>query len=321
MHARLERINAVGRCKMEILGLQGAEEAFDHRVVKAVALAAHALLDSMAREHRSAGLHLVVPTLVRVHDQFCGAPCPRKRCLERAGNQLEDRTPCHAVRDDLAVVQVHAGRQVELVVIHLELGDVGHPLLIWRGRAEVALQNVGHVRIAHARYMPGALLRPNQCAQSHLLHQALHALVVDRFGHRIAQHGRDPPVAVAAFVLVIDSADPGFHGALLVGALACAALVVERAACQSRYLQQVRQFMVMPQPGNQTRFVGAAYLFDRIKACNFFRYATSARSRSFSSRRVCAASVATMFDGAAQRRSGFILGRSSFSLSKACRRP
>src|SRR6218665_2613443 len=27
--------------------------------------------------------------------------------------------------------------------------------------------------------------------------------------------------------------------------------------------------MVMPQPGNQTRFVGAADLFDRIKACNF----------------------------------------------------
>ena len=27
--------------------------------------------------------------------------------------------------------------------------------------------------------------------------------------------------------------------------------------------------MVMPQPGNQTRFIGAADLFDRIKACNF----------------------------------------------------
>jgi hypothetical protein len=35
-------------------------------------------------------------------------------------------------------------------------------------------------------------------------------------------------------------------------------------------MQQVRQFVVMPQLGNQTRFVGAADLFDRIKACNFF---------------------------------------------------
>ena len=93
-------------------------------------------------------------------------------------------------------------------------------------------------------------------------------------------------------MLVIDSADPGLHGALLVGALARLALVVERAAWQACDLQQVCQFMVTPQPGNQTRFVGAADLFDRIKACNFFRYATSARSRSFSSRRVCAASAA-----------------------------
>jgi hypothetical protein len=69
------------------------------------------------------------------------------------------------------------------------------------------------------------------------------------------------------------------HGALLVGALGRLALVVKRAARQARYLQQVCQLVVMPQPGNQTRFVGAADLFDRIKACSsFLRYATSAQS-------------------------------------------
>ena len=186
MHARFESINVVGRDKTEILSFQGVEEAFNHRVVKAVALAAHALLDSTSREHRPVGQHLVVPALVRVHDQFVDARGPRKRCLQRAGNQLEDRTSCHAVRDDLAVVQVHAGRQVELVAIHIELGDIGRPLLVWRGRAEVTLQNVGHVRIADAQDMPRAPLRPNQRAQPHLLHQTLHALVVDRFRHRIA---------------------------------------------------------------------------------------------------------------------------------------
>jgi hypothetical protein len=66
--------------------------------------------------------------------------------------------------------------------------------------------------------------------------------------------------------------------------------------------------MVVPQPGNQTRFVGAADILDRIKACNFFRYATSARSRSFSSRRAFSASATTVLDGAAERRFGFILG-------------
>ena len=46
IHARFVRINAVGRSKPEVLGLDGAEETFNCRVVKALALAAHALFDS-----------------------------------------------------------------------------------------------------------------------------------------------------------------------------------------------------------------------------------------------------------------------------------
>lgn len=48
-------------------------------------------------------------------------------------------------------------------------------------------------------------------------------------------------------------------------------LVVERAVRQSRDLQRVRQFMMLPELGNQPHFVGAADLFDRIKACNFYK--------------------------------------------------
>lgn len=73
MHARFERINAIGSFETEVLGFQGAEEAFDHRVVKVGALAAHALLDSASHEHRSVVLHLVVLTLVGMHDQACDA--------------------------------------------------------------------------------------------------------------------------------------------------------------------------------------------------------------------------------------------------------
>ena len=162
MHARFERINAIGPFEMEVLGFQGAEEAFNRRVVEAVALAAHALLDSASHEHRSVGLHLVMPTLVGMHDQACDAIGPRERRLKHAGNHLEDRPPSHAVRDDLAVVQVHAGRQVELLAAYIELGDIGRPFLVWRGRAEVPLQNVGYRRIARAGNMPRALLRRDQ---------------------------------------------------------------------------------------------------------------------------------------------------------------
>ena len=57
MQARFDRIKAAQCCKMVILGFQGAKEALDCRVVKAVALAAHALLDCTLRKHRSVGLH------------------------------------------------------------------------------------------------------------------------------------------------------------------------------------------------------------------------------------------------------------------------
>ena len=58
------------RLKMVTLDFEGAEEALDHPVVKAVALAAHALRDSVLRKHRSVRLHLVVPALIRMHNQF-----------------------------------------------------------------------------------------------------------------------------------------------------------------------------------------------------------------------------------------------------------
>ena len=183
MHTRFERINAARCGKMEILGLQGAEEALNCCVVKAVALTTHALLDSTLREHRSVGLHLVVPALVRVNDQLRSARGPRKRCPQRAGNQLEDGAPRHFVRDDLAVVEVHASRQVELVPVHVEFGDICHPLVVWRGCAEVAFQDVRYVCIAYAWDMLGAFLRPDQGTQSHLLHQTLHALVVHGLRH------------------------------------------------------------------------------------------------------------------------------------------
>lgn len=70
MHARFKLLKAVERCKIEILGLEGAEEALDHRVVEAVPSATHALSDAVMRKHRSVWLHLVVPALVRMHTEF-----------------------------------------------------------------------------------------------------------------------------------------------------------------------------------------------------------------------------------------------------------
>ncbi len=63
--------NAIWWCDMKILGFWYAEEALNYRVVKAVPLATHPLLDSTLRKHRSIGLHLVVPASFGVNDQPC----------------------------------------------------------------------------------------------------------------------------------------------------------------------------------------------------------------------------------------------------------
>lgn len=100
IHAHFERINAVGRCNIEILSLQCAEETYDHRVVEVVAPMAHALLYAATREDRSVGLHLLAPASVRVCDQFGGAHGLRKCFFDLAGDQHKDRT-CHAwLRDN-----------------------------------------------------------------------------------------------------------------------------------------------------------------------------------------------------------------------------
>jgi hypothetical protein len=85
------------------------------------------------------------------------------------------------VRDDLTVVEVHAGRQTQLLAVRIELGNIVHPLLVWRGRAEIALQNIGYVRVVHALDASGTLLRPDQRSQLHLLYQPLQAFVVYGF--------------------------------------------------------------------------------------------------------------------------------------------
>ncbi|MEB0114842.1 hypothetical protein QN397_26620, partial [Variovorax sp. RTB1] len=115
-----------------------------------------------------------------------------------------------------------------------------------------------------------ALPRPNQRAQSHLLHEALDALVVDRHPQRIAHRRCDSSVALATFVFIVNGANLCLRAAWL-GTVDRLALVVESAARKPCCPQQVRHFVVPPQSEDQARFVGATDLFARIKACTVFK--------------------------------------------------
>lgn len=161
----------------------GCRRSFNHCVVKAIALTTHTLLRPTLLEHCSVERHLVVPALIRVLNKFGGAFSLEKSCLQRTANQLKDGAPCHGMRNDLSVLKVHASRQVELLAIYTELGDIGSPLLVWRGCSEVALQTVESVHSGQSSYISGPLLCANQRSKPHLLHQPAYAFMVNQFVH------------------------------------------------------------------------------------------------------------------------------------------
>lgn len=74
---------------MEVRGYQGAEEALNRPLVEAVAFAAQALLNTMARQLRSVGLHLVMPPLVGVLNQVSGKFGAQKRGRDRSATSMK----------------------------------------------------------------------------------------------------------------------------------------------------------------------------------------------------------------------------------------
>ena len=127
-------------------------------------------------------------------------------CLvEHVLDQLEDGSPRGLEGDDLAVVQVHDRRQEQLFAGDIELGDIGRPLLVHALRPELTLQQVG-CHTASLTLVGPVLLGSDQRLQSHLNHQPLDGLVVDR-ASTPTDRGRHPTIAVAALVFVEDRAD------------------------------------------------------------------------------------------------------------------
>lgn len=58
------------------------------------------------------------------------------------------------MRNDLAVVDIHAGIKFVLAHIQIELGEVCSPLLVACGSTKVAFQHVSYLSIAHPEGMP-----------------------------------------------------------------------------------------------------------------------------------------------------------------------
>ncbi|MNE69206.1 hypothetical protein D3C87_1955170 [compost metagenome] len=61
--------------------------------------------------------------------------------------QIEHGLTLDLISHDFAVVEVHDRRQVELHPLHLELGDVGHPLLVGPLGMELAIEVIANHNI------------------------------------------------------------------------------------------------------------------------------------------------------------------------------
>ncbi|MNJ60661.1 hypothetical protein D3C77_564110 [compost metagenome] len=109
------------------------------------------------------------------------------------------------ISNDLAVVQIHDRRKVQLLACHFELGDIRYPFLIWLIGTEVALQDVG-CGFTHQPPIRLVLLGTHRAFQIQLGHQTAHLFTVNQLPFA-AQRRRNSSIAVAAAVPMADVLD------------------------------------------------------------------------------------------------------------------
>lgn len=165
--------------------------------VTAVPLAGHGLGDPHPLEREPVGGHLVLPAHVRMQQRGAFAIEPALEARQHLEDHLHVRGPGYRVGDDLVVVEVNHGREVELGAAHLEFGDVGHQLGHRVLRLEVAGQQVrgGLADLAHVGAVLPASAGPAQ--QPLLTHDLEHRLVGDANAGRFAQRVGNASVSVS----------------------------------------------------------------------------------------------------------------------------
>lgn len=210
MQSLLQLLHAVELLQVKELRLQRPKEALHRGIVQAVALAGHALRQSLLRQLPAIRRHPVVPSLIRVQQRLVRPAEPGQRLLQHRADQRKVRAPVHLVRHDLAVEQIH------------------DPLLMGTGSGELTVQQVGRrgVQIPTiGLVLPGSYPGP----QSHHLHQPLHRLGVDELPF-VPQGQRDAPITVAPVMLLEDRLDALLQEYVFVRALLSRHLIIKRAA-------------------------------------------------------------------------------------------
>ena len=134
--------------EVDQLALEAAEEIFCHGVVVGIALAGHALLDSIGLQPLPEGDRSVLDAPVTVKDEALGRFAAAYRHVEGFQSQGSVDTLGKGVAHNFSGTQVLDDGQVEPAFPGGNIGDIAHPGLIRVFKIELSLQKVGRRRMA-----------------------------------------------------------------------------------------------------------------------------------------------------------------------------
>ena len=262
--------------QIQKLALEVAEEALHGGIVIAVAFAAHALSNPILLQYLPILLVLVVPALVGVQDQLVLLRQHFQCLFQHRCHHQQIRTFGLSLGHNIAAAQIHDRGQVQLLTKQPELRHIRRPLLVWLLGMEVAIQQI-FCHLAHFALVRAVFLHANTANKPQFLHQSLYCLVIDG-KILVVKLVRDAPVAISSLVFMEQFCDLGFDDGILILPNHALCMVVEGCSRDLSDFQQHCQIMFLPLFLDHLYFLLWRRSSSKTKACNFFRYASSARS-------------------------------------------
>src|SRR5262245_42200975 len=265
------------------LDLQRCEEALGHRVVPAVAAAAHAADDSLAVQCAAIVCTSVLAAPIRMMQQTAWRTSPS----QRHGQRLERELPCdlraHGPAHDRARAEIEDDGQVQPPFVGPEIRDVGDPRRVGRGDRELPCQHVGRDRQGMIRVRGAAKSSPSMAAEAVVAHQPRHALAAHALPP-LTQLGMHPRTAVAPAALHVNRLNCDPELLILLGPPREGSRL-PRVEPRARYLQRAAQHPHRELGllrGDESKPHGFSFA---KKAVAFFRMSRSIRRVRFSRRR------------------------------------
>ena len=190
---------------VEHLILQPSKECFHNAVVVAVALSGHGLDDSVLLQFIPIKIMLVLPALIRVHDQSLHGRKPIKSLRQHIFNLLHVGMKRKIVGNNLIGVRIQERRNVAFAPRKVKLRYVGCPFLQGLLGAEIPIDDIIS-DFAHIAFVGMVLFFRSFAFQRQLLHNALDALVI-HMKATVEKFMVYSPYSVSFFVFLKNSRD------------------------------------------------------------------------------------------------------------------